>query len=77
MNPEDREGERGDMTGYTPTPENLCLQEVYGTGFTTNLALYLMVESGTTRYGKGGDMTSWSCPHTTAALQSGRSGDAS
>ena len=26
----DREGKRGDFPGYTPTPEDLCLQEVYG-----------------------------------------------
>ena len=29
MNPEDREGERGDIPGYTPTPKDLHLQEVY------------------------------------------------
>ena len=30
MEPVDGERERGDMPGYTPTQEDLCLQEVYG-----------------------------------------------
>ena len=29
MNPEDREGERGDIPGYTPTLKDLYLLEVY------------------------------------------------
>ena len=27
---DDREGENGDVPGYVPTPEDLCLREVYG-----------------------------------------------
>ena len=29
LNPEDREGERGDIPGYTPTLKDLYLLEVY------------------------------------------------
>ena len=28
--PEEGEGTAGDMPGYNPTPEDLCLREVYG-----------------------------------------------
>ena len=30
LDQEDREGKRGDLPGYIPTPEDLQLQEVYG-----------------------------------------------
>ena len=47
----DREGERGDMPGYTPTPEYLRLQEVYGDWFHAN--------SGTHLDGRIGDDKMW------------------
>ena len=36
MAPADGKGEEGDEPGYTLTPENLCVLEVYGDWFHTN-----------------------------------------
>ena len=58
---EDGEGTAGDVLGYQPTTEDLCLQEVYKDWVHANTARISTEMSATTRRGRHGGVTSRSC----------------
>ena len=76
LDPEDRGG-RGVIFQATIRPRRTSTsRRSMGTRFTPTLTLTLMAESGMTICGKGGGVTSQSCPHGAKTRQAGRSGDA-